>query len=334
MTAITVHTQAELDAALNDPAHTYSTHEIVIDSPAGVWLEVSDDHGQDVRAFNSSKVIAFGSSSVTAHDSATVRAHDSSSVTAFGSATITASGSSAVIACDSSAVTAFNSSAVTAFNSSTVTARDSSTVTARDSSTVWAFNSAMVAACGSSTVTARDSAMVAARDSSTVNASDSSTVTAASTVSIHKTNDLTNITGGVVIDHTTTDATTPTRWATENGASVSGGEVKLYKALPDNLASGLLYGRPTVWAVGEEVTCDDWRADDKCGGGLHLSPTPGHARHYLDYETRPRFLECVAPIDTIIPLHGDVAKCKAPRVRVVREVDMMGRPVTSEAAKS
>ncbi len=142
-------------------------------------------------------------------------------------------------------------------------------------------------------------------------------------------------TAGVTITiHTTTDATTPTRWATENGASVSGGEVKLYKALPDDLTSGLLYEHPTVWAVGEEVTCDDWRADDKCGGGLHLSPTPGHAWQYLDYETRPRFLECVALIDTIIPLHGDVAKCKAPRVRVVREVDMAGRPVTSEEAAS
>lgn len=67
---------------------------------------------------------------------------------------------------------------------------------------------------------------------------------------------------------------------------------------------------------------------------LHLSPTPGHAWQYLDCETRPRFLECVALIDTIIPLHGDVAKCKAPRVRVVREVDMAGHQVTSEGAAS
>ena len=142
MTRITVTTQAELDSALTNPDHACATHEIIIDSPAGVWLTVGDDHGQDVRACGSSSVNAYGSS------------------------------------------------------------------------TVWAFNS--------------------------------STVTVTSTVSIHKTNDLANITGGVVIDHTTTDATTPTRWATENGASVSGGEVKLYKALPDDLTSGLLYWRPTV----------------------------------------------------------------------------------------
>ena len=117
MTAITVHTQAELDAALNDPDHAFSTHEIIIDSPAGVWLEVSDDYGQDVHAYGSSAVIAFGSSSVTAHDSATVRAHDSSSVTTFNSST----------------VTAFNSSAVQAFGSSLVIANDSSSVIASDS---------------------------------------------------------------------------------------------------------------------------------------------------------------------------------------------------------
>ena len=78
MTRITVTTQAELDAALTNPAHTSSTHEIVIDTPAGVWIEVSDDHGQDVRAG--------GSSSVTAHGSATVTAHGSATVTAVGMA--------------------------------------------------------------------------------------------------------------------------------------------------------------------------------------------------------------------------------------------------------
>ena len=206
---------------------------------------------------------------------------------------------------------------------------DSVTVTACGSAAVWAYDSSAVTACDSSAVTAYGSSAVHAYDSSAVTASDSSTVHACDSSAVHAT-----AAGVTITIHTTTDATTPTRWATENGASVSGGEVKLYKALPDDLTSGLLYGHPTVWAVGEEVTCDDWRADDECGGGLHLSPTPGHAWQYLDYETRPRFLECVALIDTIIPLHGDVAKCKTPRVRVVREVDVMGHQVTSEEAAS
>ena len=66
MTRITVTTQAELDSALTNPDHACATHEIVIDTPAGVWIEVSDDHGQDVRAFGSSSVRAHGSASVRA----------------------------------------------------------------------------------------------------------------------------------------------------------------------------------------------------------------------------------------------------------------------------
>ena len=86
MTRITVTTQAELDSALTNPDHACATHEIVIDTPAGVWIEVSDDHGQDVRAYGSSSVDAYGSASVTAHGSASVIAFGSASVTAVGMA--------------------------------------------------------------------------------------------------------------------------------------------------------------------------------------------------------------------------------------------------------
>ncbi len=96
MTHVTVNTQAELDAALTNPDHAFSTHEIIIDSPAGVWLEVSDDHGQDVRAFCSSTVHARGSSAVTAYDSSTVHAYGSASVTAYDSASVIASTYTAV----------------------------------------------------------------------------------------------------------------------------------------------------------------------------------------------------------------------------------------------
>ena len=68
--------------------------------------------------------------------------------------------------------------------------------------------------------------------------------------------------------------------------------------------------------------------------GLHLSPTLGHAWQHLDYDTSPRFLECTAPLDSIVPIPGEAAKCKTPRVRVVREVDMAGHQVTGEGAAS
>ena len=55
---------------------------------------------------------------------------------------------------------------------------------------------------------------------------------------------------------------------------------------------------------------------------------------YLSDESRPRFLEVTAPLDDIVPITGGTAKCKVRSCTVVREVDVMGRPVTSEAAKS
>jgi|GEM_PF-7022983 len=97
----TCTSQAELDAAI-----AAGESDIVINSPAGVWL--------DLRAPKATRVTALGSSTVTAWGSSTVTARDSSTVTAR----------------DSSTVTAWDSSTVTAWDSSTVTARDSSTVTA------------------------------------------------------------------------------------------------------------------------------------------------------------------------------------------------------------
>ena len=82
MTAIHVTTQAELDAALTNPAHTYSTHEIVIDTPAGVWITIGSDHGKDILAWGSATVRAWGSATVRASGSATVRAWDSATVRA------------------------------------------------------------------------------------------------------------------------------------------------------------------------------------------------------------------------------------------------------------
>ncbi len=222
MTRIIVTNQAELASALTNPAHTYSTHEIVIDTPAGVWIRVGDDHGQDVTA----------------------------------------------------------------------------------------------------------------RGSSTVHAYDSSTVTARAYTAVHLHSARVTHTGGVIIDCTTIDETNPDTWGDYHGAQVEDGTVTLYKCLPQNLTSGTSRGRPTVWPTSGDIECDDFEATDECGHGLHLSPTPGHAWAYLSDESRPRFLEVTAPLDDIVPITGGTAKCKVRSCTVVREVDVMGRPVTSEAAKS
>ena len=66
---VTVTSQAELDAAI-----AAGESDIVINSPAGVWL--------DLRAPKATRVTARGSSTVTAWGSSTVHAWDSSTVTA------------------------------------------------------------------------------------------------------------------------------------------------------------------------------------------------------------------------------------------------------------
>ena len=119
MTEIIVKTQAELDAALARDDIDCNTHKIIIDSPAGVWITIGDDQGQDVRAYGSATVQASGSATVQAWDwatvrasgSATVQAWDSATVRAWGSATVRASGSATVEAASYVAVHLFSARA-------------------------------------------------------------------------------------------------------------------------------------------------------------------------------------------------------------------------------
>jgi hypothetical protein len=127
----TVTTQAELDAAV-----TAGADDIVVNSPAGVWLTVR----------GSSSVVALGSSRVVALGSSRVVALGSSSVVAWGSSSVVARDSSSVVAWGSSHVEAWGSSHVEARGSSHVEARGSSSVEARDSSNVVARDNGRVEA--------------------------------------------------------------------------------------------------------------------------------------------------------------------------------------------
>ena len=69
MSTTTVTTQAELDKALADKVDT-----IYIDSPTGVWLQLTDPGSSRVEARGSSSVEAWESSSVVAWDSSSVEA--------------------------------------------------------------------------------------------------------------------------------------------------------------------------------------------------------------------------------------------------------------------
>jgi hypothetical protein len=343
--SITVVSQTELDAALKKKGYA----EIIINSPRGVWLDVTSGEDKDIRASGSSTVRAYDSSTVRAYGSSTVRAYDSSTVTAYGSSTVTAYGSSTVTAYGSSTVTAYGSSTVRAYGSSTVraygsstvraygsstvTAYDSSTVTAYGSSTVRAYGSSTVRAYGSSTVTAYDSSTVKAYDSSTVRAYGSSTVTAygSSTVTasdyvaVHLHSSRVRIDGGVVIDVTSVDRTNPKGWRKYHGvASIGTGadrELIVYKAVDKDLKSG----RGFPYPIGETVTDPNWRAGDFCGNGLHFSPSPVHASEYFREATR--FLKVAVKVSEVSIIDGNslcAPKLKARSARVLAEVTIGG----------
>jgi site-specific DNA-cytosine methylase len=87
----TVKTQAELDKALAEHAA-----EIIIDSPTGVWLTITDSGSSRVEAWGSSRVVARGSSRVVARGSSRVVARGSSRVVAWGSSRVEAWESSRV----------------------------------------------------------------------------------------------------------------------------------------------------------------------------------------------------------------------------------------------
>ena len=72
MTEIRVTTQQELDETISRKDLNYQDFEIIIDSPRGVWVTISDSKGLDVRAYGSATVRASGSATVRAYGSATV----------------------------------------------------------------------------------------------------------------------------------------------------------------------------------------------------------------------------------------------------------------------
>jgi hypothetical protein len=312
--SVTVTTQAELDAAL-----AVSEAVIYIESDAGLWLTI--------RATDSSRVVAWGSSHVEARGSSHVEARDSSHVEAWGSSHVVAWGSSHVEAWDSSHVEAWGSSRVVARDSSHVEAWGSSHVEARDSSRVVAWGSSHVVAWGSSHVEAWDSSHVVARGSSHVVARGSSHVVAGKYVAVHLHSQRVELEGGVVIDMTAVDRSDPFTWCELHGVAVGDGVASLYKALDENLTAGHAY-RPTVYAPGTTVECPDWRDDGACGGGLHFGPTTAASTAYrVDAK---RWVRVEVPVSELRPINdGGTPKCKAPRARVVEEVDRWGTPIAA-----
>ncbi|WP_229038067.1 DUF7666 domain-containing protein, partial [Schaalia turicensis] len=283
-------------------------HEVVIRSPRGVWLKITDSRGKTVEVLGDAMVKVSGDTRVTA----------------FGYAIVEVSGNVTVRAFENATVWACDRSIVRAWDHATVRAWDNVTINARDHVTVRAWDHATVRACDCVSVTAYDDATVMACGRAYVDAYGSATVKAGTCVPVYVHSKNVTHQGGVIIDMTAIDANDPETWCAMNLVEVDeDGQAHLYKALDADLNAGHDY-RLTNYPIGHIV--DDtanWVDNNKCGGGLHVSPTPWLANAY--YMEASRFVEVCCPVEELRPI--DEAKAKAPRLRVLREVTVDGSPV-------
>ena len=136
------------------------------------------------------------------------------------------------------------------------------------------------------------------------------------------------ITGtGHVIDMSAVDLSNPDEWVEYVGANVDEeGQVHLYKAVDDNLESA--YSKDKfAYEIGSTVQPETWWEDNNfCGNGIHLCPSPQHARDHFPDATR--FLEVTCDAATFIPI--DTSKIKTAQAHVLREVDICGTPLKED----
>ena len=298
--SIVVTTQDELDAAAKADAE-----DIIIDSPAGVWLRVGGDTRiAGVRGASCVGPVGDSATVSGVWDSATVRdVGDSATVRDVGdSATVSDVGDSATVS----------------------GVRGSATV-----SGVW--GSATVSDVrGSATVRdVRGSATVSGvRGSATVHLYGSATAQhIGSHVAVHLHSGAVKVTGGVIIDHTGVSDFEGAQWAAYHALADADGHAVVYKAVSPELEAGQSH-RLTAYPIGETVAAPDWDPRKACGNGLHFSPTPRQALRYYQGpdSTKARYLACRVVLDTLVPLDD---KCKAPSCEVLHEVTIDGEAVTA-----
>lgn len=310
-----VTTQSELEGALADEVRV-----VIVRSDPDVWLTVRHTGSSTVRVEDSSAVRAVGRSKIEATDFSTVRAWDFAYVKASASATVAAG--------EWANVEAWGRTNVEATGQVTVEASGLATVEASGYTTVRASDSVTVKARESATVRAWDYSHVKAWGSATVSASGFATVEATSRVAVHLHSRKTTVTGGVVIDHTQ-EPDSPAAWCDWHDVTVIGGKALLYKAVRDDWTTGDVWDYQPVYAPGADLAAPDWRDDHACGGGLHFSPHTWEARSY--HPSATRFVAVEVDAADLRPILGAAPKAKAPRCRVLHEVDIDGEPVGGDS---
>jgi len=210
-----------------------------------------------------------------------------------------------------------------------VRACDNARVRASGVCIVSAQENVRVWACDRVVVRAGDDVRVWASGMCVVYARENATVWAGSIVTVYKETRFGpfrgHVQGGRVVVKRDADEMTSEQWCRAALVHVDeDGMAHLFKATDSEGVSH----RGGVYRVGEVV--DDsanWKDDRFFGGGLHVSPSPSQAlaRSQLDEWKGVRFFEVTCPVSELVSVADDV--CKAPRLRVVREVDSWGEPL-------
>src|SRR6185312_14168612 len=131
-----------------------------------------------------------------------------------------------------------------------------------------------------------------------------------------------DVSGGVILDHSNVDGMDGAAWCEYHGVKVSRGVATVYKAVNDAWTTD----RGTDYSPGKKPSCDDFRDNNACGGGLHFGPTPRHARVY--FESATKFVAPGVRVSELRPITGGTAKCKVPRVvRACVEVNIDGEKI-------
>lgn len=210
-----------------------------------------------------------------------------------------------------------------------VRACDNARVRASGVCIVSAQENVRVWACDRVVVRAGDDVRVWASGMCVVYARENATVWAGSIVTVYKETRFGpfrgRVEGGRVIVKRPADEMSGEQWCRAALVHVDeAGLAHLFKATGSEGVSL----RGGVYQVGEVVDdSENWKGDHFFGGGLHVSPSPrqGLARSGFEDRSGARFFEVTCPVSELVSVADDV--CKAPRLRVVREVDAWGEPL-------
>ena len=226
--------------------------------------------------------------------------------------------SSAILSGNSSAILRGNSRATLWGNSRAILRDNSSAILSDNSSAIlWGNSRATLSDNSSATLSGNSSATLWGNSRATLKKF---------TVAWKKSVDATITGTGHVIDMTAIDLSKREDWTKYTGALVDeDGQIHLYKAVDDNLESA--YSKDKfAYTVGSIVEPEWWKDNNFCGNGIHLCPSPQHARDHFPDATR--FLEVTCDAATFVPI--DTSKIKTAQAYVLREVDICGTPLKED----